>query len=392
MFRDRTNAPAQDNLPFKRAPTNLSTTDPKSRGVVGEPKAKRAALTQLSNQFSTGLVIDWARRGLGLKKSSSIEIFEDEKEEEPYSTPSAEINDTETKEENAFDPCPEYDYDAENKNDDFNVPEYAFDIFAYHRSTENVFVVGDYLEKHPGITKDCRALLVDWMIQVNETFAQFNETLYLAVKLVDIYLHNTKEAVPRNELELVACAALFLASKYEERDPPPINDFIVITEESFTREALMAKERRVFDTVHFNLGAPLSYSYLRRYAKVCKIELDTLTLARYILETSLMFYEFVGASESKMAAGAFLLALRMKDEKAEWTPVMHKYSGYEADEVESWVWELNHMMTMKQSKKGVYPKLKETVEKYSQEQFFTVTILPLLPDRCDADRPLSCPN
>ena len=46
--------------------------------------------------------------------------------------------------------------------------------------------------------------------------------------------------------------------------------------------------------------------------------MPTLTLGRYILETSLMFFEFTSRSESLVAAGAFLLALRMQDAAAEW--------------------------------------------------------------------------
>uniref|UniRef100_A0A1I7WWF4 DUF4408 domain-containing protein n=1 Tax=Heterorhabditis bacteriophora TaxID=37862 RepID=A0A1I7WWF4_HETBA len=37
------------------------------------------------------------------------------------------------------DPCPSYDYDAENNADPNNVPEYAFDIFKYYRSREVIY-------------------------------------------------------------------------------------------------------------------------------------------------------------------------------------------------------------------------------------------------------------
>lgn len=40
--------------------------------------------------------------------------------------------------------------------------------------------------------------------------------------------------------------------------------------------------------------------------------MKTLTLARYALETSLMFYDFIRASDSLVAAGCLLLALRMQ--------------------------------------------------------------------------------
>lgn len=45
--------------------------------------------------------------------------------------------------------------------------------------------------------------------------------------------------------------------------------------------------------------------------------METLTLARYILEASLMHYDFVFTSESLIAAAAFFLAIRMRDD-GEW--------------------------------------------------------------------------
>ncbi len=49
-----------------------------------------------------------------------------------------------------------------------------------------------------------------------------------------------------------------------------------------------------------------------------------LTLARYVLETSLMHYEFVQCSESRIAAAAMLLALRMR-KWSEWVGVSGKH-------------------------------------------------------------------
>ena len=45
--------------------------------------------------------------------------------------------------------------------------------------------------------------------------------------------------------------------------------------------------------------------------------MPTLTLARYILETSLLFFEFNRIPGSLVASGAYLLAARMKGE-ADW--------------------------------------------------------------------------
>ena len=48
------------------------------------------------------------------------------------------------------------------------------------------------------------------------------------------------------------------------------------------------------------------------YLQCGRANMETLTLARYILEMSLMEYDFVHRRESEMAAASLCLALRMK--------------------------------------------------------------------------------
>ncbi len=67
--------------------------------------------------------------------------------------------------------------------------------------------------RQPHINKNMRATLVDWMVEVQENFELNHETLYLAVKLVDMYLEKVK--VHRQSLQLVGAAALFLSCKYD---------------------------------------------------------------------------------------------------------------------------------------------------------------------------------
>lgn len=51
-----------------------------------------------------------------------------------------------------------------------------------------------------------------------------------------------------------------------------------------------------------------------------------LTLARFILEFSLMSYEVVNKSDSKMAAACLFMALRMNN-KAGWSKQLQYYTG-----------------------------------------------------------------
>uniref|UniRef100_A0A182NLA3 Uncharacterized protein n=1 Tax=Anopheles dirus TaxID=7168 RepID=A0A182NLA3_9DIPT len=183
------------------------------------------------------------------------------------------------------------DYDLCYWNDIYQVSEYAQDIFDYLQEREPAYRVPDYIGGQKHLTKRMRALLVDWMIEIQETFELNHETLYLAVKILDTYLSRVK--IGHEVLQLVGIAGMLIASKYDERLPPTVDDFVYFCDGAYDRTDLLKMERTVFRTIGFDLGFPLSYRFLRRYARVNRIPMMTLTLARYILETGLMDYNTV---------------------------------------------------------------------------------------------------
>ena len=71
--------------------------------------------------------------------------------------------------------------------------------------------------------------------------------------------------------------------------------------------------------------------------------LPDLTLARWILETSLQEYSLVGLKQSKLAAAALFIALRMKNIST-WTPTLKYYSGYDIEELKDEILKLNQML------------------------------------------------
>ncbi|KYM98486.1 G2/mitotic-specific cyclin-B3 [Cyphomyrmex costatus] len=224
----------------------------------------------------------------------------------------------------------QWDFDVENWLDPYQVSHYAMDIFEYLKNREHLFPVGDYMDRQVCLSQWMRALLVDWMVEVQESFELNHETLYLAVKLVDLYL--TKMTVGKETLQLLGAASLFIASKFDERIPPMVEDFLYICDGAYTQRELIKMEMNVLKVVNFDLGIPLSYRFLRRYARCAKVSMPTLTLARFILEHSLMDYTVIRFSDSKMAAASLLLALLMKD-LGGWNPTLEYYSGYKLDDI-----------------------------------------------------------
>ena len=87
------------------------------------------------------------------------------------------------------------------------------------------------------INEKMRGILVDWIIEVHLRFKLLPETLFLTVNLIDRYL--TKTAIMRTRLQLVAVAALLIASKYEEIYMPELKDFVFISDNAYTKDEIL---------------------------------------------------------------------------------------------------------------------------------------------------------
>ena len=105
------------------------------------------------------------------------------------------------------------DFDKENWNDPYQVSHYTMDIFNYLRKSEANYTISDYIDNQPELSKWMRSLLIDWMVEVQESFELNHETLYLAVKIVDTYLGKLK--VSKDALQLLGAAALLIACKFD---------------------------------------------------------------------------------------------------------------------------------------------------------------------------------
>ncbi|KAI4808308.1 hypothetical protein KUCAC02_000372 [Chaenocephalus aceratus] len=247
----------------------------------------------------------------------------------------------------------EFDIDSENSEDCYMCPEYAKDIFDYLKQREEKFVLCNYMPSQPTLNPEMRAILIDWLVEVQENFELYHETLYLAVKMADHYL--SKTPVHRELLQLVGSTTMLIASKFEERSPPCVDDFLYICDDAYKREELIATEAKILQALSFDINIPIPYRFLRRYAKCVSAGMDTLTLARFFCEMSLM--------EMDLDLGG-------------WCPTLQFHSGYQTSDLAPVVRKLYEMLLAPAD-----DKLRAIRNKYSHKVFFEVASLPLV----DAD-------
>ncbi|XP_049684129.1 G2/mitotic-specific cyclin-B3 isoform X6 [Accipiter gentilis] len=304
-----------------------------------------------------------AHAALGVAKNNEINLKKSMKK-----TPTTEAP-TEPKEDPVEELVPAQlpaveDIDKEQLGDPYANAEYAKEIFEYMREREEKFMLPDYMAKQPDISGDMRAILVDWMVEVQENFELNHETLYLAVKLVDHYL--VEVVSMRDKLQLIGSTAILIASKFEERCPPCVDDFLYICDDAYKREELIAMEMSILSTLKFDINIPIPYRFLRRFAKCARATMETLTLARFLCEMTLQEYDYARESPSKLAASCLLLALTMKN-LGGWTPTLEYYSGYRSQDLHPLVKRLNFLLTYQP-----HDKLKAVRTKYSHRVFFEV--------------------
>lgn len=154
-----------------------------------------------------------------------------------------------------------------------------------------------------------RQILVDWLIEVHGKFRLLPETLYLAINILDRFL--SLRVVSLVKLQLVGVTAMFIASKYEEIIHPSIANFSYMSDGGYTDEEVLKAERYVLSVISFDLQYPNPMNFLRRCSKAENYDIQTRTLAKYLMEVSLMDHRFLVYVPSIIAAAALYLARKM---------------------------------------------------------------------------------
>ncbi|NXC21348.1 CCNB3 protein, partial [Corythaeola cristata] len=140
--------------PKKRSAFGDITNAHKNQAVAGKKEAVKVAPQKAQR----------AHAALGVARNNEINLKKSMKKT-PLTEAPAEPKEDPVPEEPV--PIPEVeDIDKEQLGDPYANAEYAKDIFEYMRGREEKFMLPDYMEKQPDITGDMRAILVDWMVEV----------------------------------------------------------------------------------------------------------------------------------------------------------------------------------------------------------------------------------
>lgn len=217
------------------------------------------------------------------------------------------------------------DIDKDDADNPQLVSEYVNDIYEYMRELERKFSIKNRYLEGRDVNGRMRGILIDWLVQVHLRFHLLQETLYLTVAIIDRFLQTHE--VSRNKLQLVGVTSMLIASKYEEMYAPEIGDCEYITDNAYSKADIRRMECLILRELNFSLGRPLPLHFLRRNSKAGEVDATKHTLAKYLMELTIVNYDMVHYHPSEIAASALCLSMKVLD-GTEWDETLHFYSKY----------------------------------------------------------------
>ena len=105
---------------------------------------------------------------------------------------------------------------------------------------------------------------------------------------------------------------MLIACKYEEIVVPPIDHFIEMTDNAYSREQVKSQEWQILHTLEYDITFPTVYRFLERYAKLSNCNEETFHLATYLCELTLLEVKMNRWLPSRIACAAIYLAKKMQ--------------------------------------------------------------------------------
>ncbi|XP_059186497.1 cyclin N-terminal domain-containing protein 2 isoform X2 [Centropristis striata] len=188
---------------------------------------------------------------------------------------------------------------------------YAWEMFLDMMRTQsrNSFPNTD-LPRH--FTDATRCVLVDWLIQVHEIMHFTEDTLYLAIHLLNRSLRQIK--VTTINLQLLGMVCLFLAAKKEECLLPEVSGLCYLMDHTYTKQQLLRMERKILVGLKFDLSNCPPLHFLLLLASIARCSAKVVWMARYLLELSLLEGQCVVFLPVQLAGASLCLSRQILQE------------------------------------------------------------------------------
>lgn len=248
------------------------------------------------------------------------------------------------------------------------VPDYMSDMLQYMLNNQYKYIIpSNYMASiQNDVNHKMREILIDWLHEVCNRFRLSSETMFLTVYIIDKFL--SQQPINRLKLQLLGCASMLLASKYQEIYIPEIYEFVHISDNAFERNDMIDYEHVILGKLNFNISVHTPLAYMERIILLYNIEHDSnmYYFIMYILQIALQNYDMLKYNSVTQACSAIYITLYMNNMLYKWNEAtMVNVIGLDIQLFKSCVYDISNLVCRITSHKyqAVHRKFHRTMYK-----------------------------
>ena len=245
--------------------------------------------------------------------------------------------------------------------------KYGEDTYFFNKTLEKeVFKIPETFLQNHKITSMVRTKMIDWMIEVCSIINYMDETFFISVNILDIFLQKTKKVYSNNDIHLIGMTCIFTSSKFQEIYPQSLKVFAHrVGHDMFTLDQIKEMESQILTEIGMEVLVSTSiYDFMKTYfydfyynnktviEKNCdmKIFKDVMITAKYLTKLVLHYEYFYLYEDSIKAIGCIITAIKLmgyylkekfeeKDRNVynQWIIFLIKQDGFDKKEMENLV-------------------------------------------------------
>jgi len=112
---------------------------------------------------------------------------------------------------------------------------------------------------------------------------------------------------------------MLIAAKYEEIYVPKIEDFVDITDNTYTKQQILTQEFQILKCLNYEITFPTNYRFIERYNNLMQGSQEVFLLACYLSELSLIEIRMNKWTPSRVACSALYLSRKMLRKPQPWS-------------------------------------------------------------------------
>jgi cyclin B len=268
------------------------------------------------------------------------------------------------------------DKENEEKRDVQSVNEYKDEILNNLIEEEKKIkyeINPNYFQYQTEINQDMRSILIDWLIDVHNKLSFKEETIYIAIYIMDSYL--SKKFIQRKRFQLLGITSLILASKLNEIYIRRISDYVFITDKAYTVDEIKYMEEDISKTLNFKFLVPSSLSFYEIISEKIGIheDSDKFRFGEFLIQSFLIDFRSLYYSYSTISCACCYIIMKFNKMKNYQISYNNQYYSIKYNNMNE-----NRSNIVKDCAKNICAvitemfnsKLQSTIKKYSKCKFY----------------------